>query len=450
MIQINYPTDQEKTAFEKEYFEMFSEFETKFTDKLDKDASNIIKDFYEGYCYKTIITGNIKELKKLYCKYRGLNDLDKAKIQTATSEFFTYKQEKISRFFKSHNQILEMGACYYCNIDSVHVYSDYGEYLNSVDFLNRATKKELIDLISDVEADDTIAARNSTKLTIVEPTECARMAYNILDKIPLPNGYNSILHFLRDASDSELRKIKGIGNGNKIRPGIIAERTPPNKIDFGTIYENPKVLAIYKKLEGKGRQVRDHYTLDHYIPQNECFFLARSLYNFVPSCYVCNSKLKKIELLCSSANADDLHKFSPTYEEYKSTGDITFSLLIKKSVNVFDYDKKTNDRDFLSNFKIEVNAKDPTNKAVDLFKLQQRYAIYKNKAIRLAYLQEKYSDKTIEEIANILSKKKDNKIVESGIKKAIFDIPETSNESFSKLLNDIDKQLKQGETKEYM
>lgn len=405
MIKINYPSNADLISFENEYYTLFSKQESEFNNRLKntnlhelfKDSSN------ETISYKDIIVGDIEKLNRLYQKYKNdyqlyyesyskylrenknnrktyklalpQDEQDKINEIEKLIPFFSYQQQKISTFFKKHNHIFNLCACHYCNMDSVHVYSHFGEYSDSLDALNKATKTELL-------------------------------RYGV------------------DEQDVEL-VITGRNNGKYIK---------------GKLSQN--INNIYKKLKEINRGLKDHYTLDHYIPQSECFFLPRSLYNFVPACYTCNSKLKKT-LLCGTIT--DLHKFSPTYERYDNH-EIRFSLLIKKGINIFDYELETKRTKFLSNFTINVDVTDNNNKSAEVFNLQQRYVLHKNKAVRLAYLQERYSDKTIEEIANILSREKQNSsknaVTNESIKQAIFNIPELSNESFSKLLNDIDKQLR--------
>ena len=181
---------------------------------------------------------------------------------------------------------------------------------------------------------------------------------------------------------------------------------------------------------------KNHFTLDHYIPQSKCCFLAISLFNFVPSCYTCNSKLKKIELL--SKDNKDLHKFSPTHSDYPKTGNLEFSLITEKTINIFDYNSNNKYR-LLKEIDLNVEpTENKNNRLVDVLHIKQRYSIYKEKAVRLAYLKEKYSDKTIAEIANTLSKVG---VTQTDVKNDIFNYPIHKNDSFSKLHEDIMKQV---------
>lgn len=247
------------------------------------------------------------------------------------------------------------------------------------------------------------------------------------------HGYNDDLDFLRHATKSELNDIPGIGakKANTIMK-------LPDRGNYAPSPNSPSSVKYLLRvlISSKGRS-RNHFTLDHFIPQDRCCLFARSLYNFVPSCYVCNSKLKRTHLF--SNNINELYKYSPTYEKYEADGEIKFSLKLPKTVNIFDYNKPDRDM-FLDNFNIDVEAVDSNNHIVSVLHLRQRYHIHKEIAVRLAYLREKYSDATVAEIERILTAS-GCKTTSNMIKNDIFHNPTHNNESLSKLRKDVMKQI---------
>lgn len=375
MIKINYPlTKEDKDIFEKEYWDLFSAKQNEYTIALSVLSS---KNFLKNYTLKDIILGDIKKLVEIYNKYNRASKAHKTEIdknileiavpgQKECKNILKYDQPNISMFFRSYNHIFNFRACHYCNMDSVHVYSELDAYYDALDFI-------------------------------------------------------------KNASIEQLKTIKGIGDAYAEK--IV--KVPQKEKDNWTISNLKGILkTAYENISQNKIEKKDHFTLDHFIPQDECKLLAISLYNFVPSCYVCNSKLKKTFLLCEEKS--NLYKYSPTYENFQKDGEIKFSLRLDSSINIFDYN--INRISLLKHAFIDINAKE-NNKALDVFRLKQRYAIHKDKAVRLAYLKERYSEKTIEEIAKILN------INSHLIKSDIFNIPSLENESFSKLQKDIVLQL---------
>ena len=77
----------------------------------------------------------------------------------------------------------------------------------------------------------------------------------------------------------------------------------------------------------KKNQTKNAFTLDHVLEKADYPFLALSLYNLVPSCYVCNSKVKD-----SKIPFDD---FSPTNKD-------------------FDFDERVKFKSFISNTNIQI------------------------------------------------------------------------------------------------
>ena len=58
----------------------------------------------------------------------------------------------------------------------------------------------------------------------------------------------------------------------------------------------------------KNNETKNAFTLDHVLEKADYPFLALSLYNLVPSCYVCNSKVKDSKIL--------FDEFSPTNKDF--------------------------------------------------------------------------------------------------------------------------------------
>lgn len=379
MIKINYPqSKKEKDELDEKYWTLFSSKEEEYDRALlTLNAGNFLKK----YSFKDIVLGDIKTLTDVYNRYKQATafheeikdkilKIEDKKINKDGKEekyyknIFNYDQPIISSFFEEYDYVFNLKACHYCNLDSVHVYSDLDGYIDSLDFIKNASQKELesVDWIGETKAKKVVEAPNREFLSISD---------------------------LKD-----------------------------------------NLLSIHGSLEDNRLEKRNHFTLDHFIPQSECGLLAISLYNFVPSCYVCNTKLKKTYLL--SNNPTEVYKYSPTYDNFNKYGVIKFSLRQSECVNIFDYNNnKTN---LLKKVAIDISAQ-KDNKSPEIFKLKQRYKVHKEKAIRLAYLKELYSDERVKEISEILNTSP------TIVKRDIFNIPNLENEGCSKFQKDIALQL---------
>lgn len=438
MIKVNYPIDKKKIAeLEDSYWEIFKNKEADF--KREKAAlTGNLKAFFNRVTYKQIVLGKINNLVQIYNKFvNSLTDDERGDIEEYFKDIFSYEQSDISKFFEDHNHIFNLKACHYCNMDSIHVYSILGEYDNALDFIRFASKNDLIIIIGLGEdtAERISQIPDRSNLSLDNFSSDVKIALNNLQDTNIWNGYPSALDFINNASREDLMRIQQIAGTRAER---IFSGAPYSE---GTLILHPEAQNAYNVLIDitKNGINKNHFTLDHYIPQSGCCLFARSLYNFVPSCYVCNSKLKKEELLSRQVN--DLHTCCPTHHEFDSTRNLQFSLVQKTAVQIFNYSKRDEREQFLKNFEIEIESPNTNNCIVPMLQLKQRYSLYKDKAVKLAYLKEKYSKKSLEEIAKILSQGINSPITADDIENDIFNAPLHENESFSKLHRDIKKQV---------
>lgn len=74
-----------------------------------------------------------------------------------------------------------------------------------------------------------------------------------------------------------------------------------------------KKIKMEKKIIKKNKTKKTTAHLDHFYPKSDYPFLALSLYNFVPSCQICNSRLFK-------GNKDTLVSIYPYEEGFDELG----------------------------------------------------------------------------------------------------------------------------------
>ncbi len=153
-------------------------------------------------------------------------------------------------------------------------------------------------------------------------------------------------------------------------------------------------------------------------------FLALSLYNLVPSCYVCNSKVKD-----SKIPFDD---FSPTNKN-------------------FDFDEKVKFKSFITNTNLQIEKEqdfylklieDYSNKYdkyIESLNLNNRYDYHKYKVLEMIQKRKEYPDSRIKELSDLTKK------TEEDVKQELFGIyisDDLHKRPLSKLIKDISEELK--------
>lgn len=178
---------------------------------------------------------------------------------------------------------------------------------------------------------------------------------------------------------------------------------------------------------GKDGKRKNQYTLDHVLPKGKYPYFSLSLFNLVPSCYTCNSKLKKEKEFTIN---DSLILLSPTSKKYFFDQKIKFDL----KINLQNEDIDLNS---IKPSLINMNGHKGLDEFIDIFQLKGRYDFHSNIAQEMVDKRKKYSDTQINEIAKILSAS------ENQVKKDIFgkELYEETNAPFEKYKNDIGKEL---------
>lgn len=215
-------------------------------------------------------------------------------------------------------------------------------------------------------------------------------AYGIL------NDYKDKYQFIKKASREELKKFI---------PGNLSDRTIQTIIDNRdtfTCLDDFDQLSCWRsaaKSDSIKLHTDNHFDLDHELDKGSCPILALSLYNFVPSCSVCNEKLKRSATIGDKKNSAELIELSPTSDGYDFDKNVSFGVTPKR-VSTFGFLKNQ------KKYKIEITCHDSVfEKSVALFRLKQRYNYHKVFALRLLDLKERYSTGSIKMISNLMEGK---------------------------------------------
>lgn len=192
------------------------------------------------------------------------------------------------------------------------------------------------------------------------------------------------------------------------------------KLQVDTCYFcNIEFINKFKTTDGK---FKNGFTLDHFIDKGKYPFLGLSIYNLIPSCYTCNSKVK---------GSDEINNLSPS------------------SVN-FDFEDKVKFRTFMKDESLQVKIEKDFGlmlkedfsldykEYIDTFMLNERYEYHKYKVIEMINKRKEYPDSRIKELSTLTKK------TEEEIKQDLFSeylVEDLHKRPLSKLIKDISQEL---------
>ncbi len=198
--------------------------------------------------------------------------------------------------------------------------------------------------------------------------------------------------FVQRATKDEYQKIFGIGQA--IADKIDQQKTTINSVeDLNGV--NDKIKSNINNFILNDQH--NHFTLDHVLCQDDFPITALCLYNFVPSCYSCNSKFKKSEHIVNNYTETYL---SPTSVDFSVEDDIVIDLtfpLVQKWENV------KSESDFLLDFSFKYTLAGYSN-YLDVFKIKGRYVFHKDIALNLIEKAQKYPISQIAEFSKITNR----------------------------------------------
>jgi hypothetical protein len=302
--------------------------------------------------------------------YSQLDELERKGISSKLSSLFSYDNwgTEIANFFKNPNNCCNFSTCHYCDTAYINAY-------------------------------------------VVDPNADA-------------------IYFLNNADSRHMVMKLGLCK-NSINT-LIKHRPFSSRDDFDTIATKRLRCADNKfdKVFKPNYRYRHHFDLDHAIPKSKCPFLALSVYNFVPSCQICNQKLKRDWVL--GIKGIPMEKLSPTSDKFDFEHQTYFTVIPCEDCEI-----GTTPLSSPSKYKIELRAKDSDYDIfIKLFKLNERYNYHKRIAFNWLELKVRYTDARIQMMANAL-----NNIVFSAdrIKRDIFqsDLYNGEEMTFTKLRADM-------------
>lgn len=172
----------------------------------------------------------------------------------------------------------------------------------------------------------------------------------------------------------------------------------------------------------KNNEIKNAFTLDHVLEKADYPFLALNLYNLVPSCYVCNSKVKDSKIP---------FEFSPTNKDFDFNERVKFKSFIS-NVNL----QIEKEQDFY--IKLIENYSNKYDKYIESLNLNDRYDYHKYKVLEMIQKRREYPDSRIKELSDLTKKTQEE------IKQDLFGIytsEDLHKRPLSKLIKDISEEL---------
>ena len=316
-----------------------------------------------------VLTASYADLVRWYVQFRQLPQTQRVAINNQLTGTFDYdkRSHEIAEYFKDPNNGFKISSCHYCDM----------AYINAFEV--------------DSDADG--------------------------------------LYFMNNASDDELQKLTKSVNRIQYVKG---QRPYKSRADFD------KVGATLRWSQNKWERTfkpnykyRHHFDLDHVLPKSEFRLVGLSLYNFVPSCQICNQKLKKTRVIGNGGVPKE--KLSPSSPNFGGAKEVEFHVLPKAGATVGNLRPSQNPQDYeLTLSAIDRDYED----FIRLFKLEERYQQHKRVALHWMEMKYKYSDARINMMAASLNH---GSFSFTRIKSDIFqnDLYSGGNMSFTKLREDM-------------
>lgn len=346
MRKVQYPENiSEFRKFKKQYLGIFPLHEMQRSWRELRTGNELLKNHFPKHIRK-ILLADYELLVKYYIIFTKPKFSDEADaLKRNLKDIFDYDkyQSDISEFFRVRADDMNLHVCHYCEtayINSVTIDGDE----DGLERLNKAKRNK--DKLKNL-----LKLRSSATLDAI-------MALPPIESLDEFERYGKTQGFWEN--DDKIRKIF------------------------------PKVRSL------------NHFDLDHVLDKGACPIVALSVMNFVPSCQICNQKLKKSKVLGDRRKIIPKEHLSPTSPRFDFDGNVTIALLPLPSETAPlpdpAYAVEEKDRYQLHMMVADHDYDD----FIGVFHLEERYAFHKLEGLRWIQLKERYPDSAIHMMADTL------------------------------------------------
>lgn len=365
MKAVKYPSDPTKR----------SELKNKYIDALrllkNSDGSNKLESMQKKWILirrrlsltklptdiKKILKAEYSKLVRYYIYYTSSNISIDDKENL--ENIFSYKvfHDEIAKYFMNDENGFNLSVCHYCGTAYINKYSIDGE-------------QEGLDILNNANYDD---------LARILRIKSQKNIQKILDNQP----YRTIDQF----------------------NNIIKWRT---KDKFHSVFPIDNVS-------------KNHFDLDHVLDKGSCPITAISLMNFVPSCSVCNEKLKRSKVLGNGKMP--IEELSPTSPRFDFENQVEFLLIPKVGAKIGNRPTKN-----ANNYELVIQTKNSSYEHfINIFHLRERYQFHKMEALMWQELKMRYTDSRIA-------------LMSHALRNSAYSIKRIKSDIFQKALEDVERE----------
>lgn len=237
---------------------------------------------------------------------------------------------------------------------------------------------------------------------------------------------NEIIKILeKNKNKSSLSRLKYVFDYDKFQNEITKFFT--DNFDFRTCFYCNKDFITNFDADKKVST----FQLDHFFDKKNYPYLALSFYNLIPSCYVCNAKIKGSKNTFENSSKTCIAPNSQNFDFHQK---VKFKLFLEPSCENLHI-KSKDDIDI----PLKEQFTDKYDKYIEIFKLNERYKAHKDIVFEMIQKAELYPESRLKELQDLTG------IPFQQIKKDIFNLinenEDLSKQPFSKLIVDMSKEL---------
>ena len=187
-------------------------------------------------------------------------------------------------------------------------------------------------------------------------------------------GIDSLLDIMNKNQISNYFTILEIADAKGLKKQQITDYLKTKK--FESLFELQKIFSKTDFNKIIHYFIKQQFDIDHFLPKDECNIISLSLYNLIPSCLVCNERLKHMKYVLQNEkriSPKRLECLFPTSKNYKYNEDLFFVI---KGVpeGAISYSSQIN------NATIDLDVKDGANNdylnEAELFLIKDRYQFH--------------------------------------------------------------------------
>lgn len=201
--------------------------------------------------------------------------------------------------------------------------------------------------------------------------------------------------------------------------------------------------SYINKYKANDNKVKNHFDLDHFLPKTLCPIVGLSIRNFIPSCAVCNEKLKRKKIpgvnnleATISDQKEEIVKLCPSSDRYSFDSDVN---ILIEPLKKEDFTRTLRLQDHAEKYTILFEGSDTYQHEINMFHLRERYGYHKLEALRLYDLLNDYPPELVHKISKLIPDKDADDVMED-----LFGLSFSHNRHrcFDKMKQDIAKMFK--------